>query len=112
LHYGLGIDTGGTYTDAVLLRGSDGMIVDSKKAFTTYPDLQIGISAVLDALDQELLSQVSLVSVSTTLSTNSLLEGRGTPVGLVLIAYRTASCRTGIPYPGSHSCARWSWSKR
>lgn len=85
MHYGLGIDTGGTYTDAVLLRGSDGMIVDSKKAFTTYPDLQIGISSVLDALDQELLSQVNLVSVSTTLSTNSLLEGTGTPVGLILI---------------------------
>ena len=33
MHYGLGIDAGGTYTDAVLIRGSDGVIVDSKKAF-------------------------------------------------------------------------------
>lgn len=67
------------------MRGSDGVVVDSKKAFTTYPDLQVGISAVLDSLDQELLHKVNLVSVSTTLSTNSLLEGTGTPVGLVLI---------------------------
>ena len=29
MHYGLGIDAGGTYTDAVILRGSDGKIVDS-----------------------------------------------------------------------------------
>ncbi|MGB3908395.1 MAG: hydantoinase/oxoprolinase family protein [Methanomethylovorans sp.] len=90
MHYGLGIDTGGTYTDAVLLRGTDGVIVDSKKALTTYPDLHTGISAVLDAIDQELLSQVNLVSVSTTLSTNSLLEGTGTPVGLVLIGQHPA----------------------
>jgi N-methylhydantoinase A/oxoprolinase/acetone carboxylase beta subunit len=106
LHYGLGIDTGGTYTDAVLLRGSDGMIVDSKKAFTTYPDLQMGISAVLDALDQELLSQVNLVSVSTTLSTNSLLEGTGTPVGLVLIGQHPADQEFPTPdlivVPGGH----------
>lgn len=59
--------------------------MDSKKAFTTYSDLQVGISRVLDSLDQELLHKVNLVSVSTTLSTNSLLEGTGTPVGLVLI---------------------------
>jgi N-methylhydantoinase A/oxoprolinase/acetone carboxylase beta subunit len=90
MHYGLGIDTGGTYTDAVLLRGSDGAVVDSKKAFTTYPDLQAGIRTVLDSLDQELLHKVNLVSVSTTLSTNSLLEGTGTPVGLILIGQHPA----------------------
>lgn len=106
MHYGLGIDTGGTYTDAVLLRGSDGVVVDSKKAFTTYPDLQIGISAVLDSLDQALLSQVNLVSVSTTLSTNSLLEGTGTPVGLVLIGQHPAEREFPTPdfivVPGGH----------
>jgi N-methylhydantoinase A/oxoprolinase/acetone carboxylase beta subunit len=106
LHYGLGIDTGGTYTDAVLLRGSDGIVVDSKKAFTTYPDLQVGISTVLDSLDQELLLQVNLVSVSTTLSTNSLLEGTGTPVGLVLIGQHPVEREFPTPdfivVPGGH----------
>ncbi|MCG8687192.1 MAG: hypothetical protein MI892_20100, partial [Desulfobacterales bacterium] len=85
MHYGLGIDAGGTYTDAVIVRGSDGAVVDSKKAFTTYPDLQKGIRNVLDALDQNLLKDVNLVSVSTTLSTNSLLEGTGASVGLILV---------------------------
>nr|WP_321498214.1 hydantoinase/oxoprolinase family protein [uncultured Methanolobus sp.] len=90
MHYGLGIDAGGTYTDAVLIRGSDGVIVDSKKAFTTYPDLQTGIKNVLDSLDQELLKNVNLVSVSTTLSTNSLLEGTGTSVALIIIGEKPA----------------------
>ncbi|MEZ5335320.1 MAG: hydantoinase/oxoprolinase family protein [Methanolobus sp.] len=90
MHFGLGIDAGGTYTDAVLIRGSDGAIVDSKKAFTTYPDLQEGIRNVLDKLDQELLKNVNLVSVSTTLSTNSLLEGTGTDVGLIIVGEQPA----------------------
>ncbi|WP_342304875.1 hydantoinase/oxoprolinase family protein [Methanolobus sp. ZRKC5] len=90
MHFGLGIDAGGTYTDAVLLRGSDGTIVDSKKAFTTYPDLQKGIKNVLDSLDQELLKDVNLVSVSTTLSTNSLLEGTGKAVGLIIVGEEPA----------------------
>ncbi|TQD29215.1 hydantoinase/oxoprolinase family protein [Methanolobus vulcani] len=90
MHFGLGIDAGGTYTDAVLIRGSDGAIVDSKKAFTTYPDLQTGIKNVLDSLDQELLKSVNLVSVSTTLSTNSLLEGTGTSVALIIIGEKPA----------------------
>jgi N-methylhydantoinase A/oxoprolinase/acetone carboxylase beta subunit len=85
MHYGLGIDAGGTYTDAVIIRGSDGAVVDSKKSFTTYPDLQEGIRSVLDSLDKEYLKDVNLVSVSTTLSTNSLLEGTGVPVGLITV---------------------------
>ncbi len=69
----------------VIIRGSDGAVVDTKKSFTTYPDLQRGIRKVLDSLDQEILKDVNLVSVSTTLSTNSLLEGTGAPVGLILV---------------------------
>ncbi len=79
------------------MRGSDGVVVDSKKAFTTYPDLQVGISMVLDSLDQDLLHKVNLVSVSTTLSTNSLLEGTGTPVGLVLIGQHPADLEFPTP---------------
>ncbi|MDI3539215.1 MAG: hypothetical protein PWR29_539 [Methanolobus sp.] len=85
MHYGLGIDAGGTYTDAVIVRGSDGAVVDSKKSFTTYPDLQEGIRKVLDSLDPQYLKDVNLISVSTTLSTNSLLEGTGASVGLILV---------------------------
>jgi N-methylhydantoinase A/oxoprolinase/acetone carboxylase beta subunit len=90
MHYGLGIDAGGTYTDAVIIRGSDGVIVDAKKAFTTYPDIQQGIKNVLDSLDSNYLKNVNLVSVSTTLSTNALLENTGRPVGVILVGEHPA----------------------
>jgi len=90
MHYGLGIDAGGTYTDAVIIRGSDGVIVDAKKAFTTYPGIQQGIKNVLDSLDSNYLKDVNLVSVSTTLSTNALLENTGRPVGLILVGEHPA----------------------
>jgi N-methylhydantoinase A/oxoprolinase/acetone carboxylase beta subunit len=85
MQYSLGIDAGGTYTDAVLIRDSDGVIVDSNKALTTYPDLLVGVKTVIDSLNPEYLENVELVSVSTTLSTNTILEGTGFPVALILI---------------------------
>jgi len=39
MQYSLGIDAGGTYTDAVILRDSDSKILDTSKAVTTYPNL-------------------------------------------------------------------------
>jgi len=85
MQYSLGIDAGGTYTDAVLIRDTDGAIVDSNKALTTYPDLHLGIKNVIDRLNPEYLKNIKLVSVSTTLSTNTILEGTGFPVALILI---------------------------
>ena len=83
--YGLGIDAGGTYTDSILIRKSDGKVVGSNKALTTYPDLLEGITNSIDGLDQEKLKLVTMVSVSTTLATNTILEKTGYPVGLILI---------------------------
>ncbi|MHC1576579.1 MAG: hydantoinase/oxoprolinase N-terminal domain-containing protein [Methanosarcinaceae archaeon] len=85
MNYSLGIDAGGSYTDAVLLRDSDETIIDSNKALTTYPDPLEGIRNAIDGIDQECLKDVKVVSVSTTLSTNTILEGTGFPVGLILI---------------------------
>ncbi|MFP4654882.1 MAG: hydantoinase/oxoprolinase N-terminal domain-containing protein [Methanohalobium sp.] len=85
MKYSLGIDAGGTYTDAVILRNSDEKIIETNKALTTYPDPITGISNALDGLDESYLKSVKTVSVSTTLSTNSILEGTGFPVGLILI---------------------------
>ena len=73
MQYSLGIDAGGTYTDAVLIRDTDGAIIDSNKALTTYPDLHPGIKNVIDGLNPEYLKNIKLVSVSTTLSTNTIL---------------------------------------
>ena len=82
----LGIDTGGTYTDAVLLDG-DRRVVASAKALTTRHDLTGGIGAVLAKLPAAILQDVVLVSLSTTLTTNSVVEGTGAPVCVLLPGY-------------------------
>ncbi|NBX43285.1 MAG: hydantoinase/oxoprolinase family protein, partial [Rhodobacteraceae bacterium] len=61
--------------------------VCAAKSLTTHQELSHGISAVLDQLPSDLLSQVRLVSLSTTLATNAVVEGRGTPVCLILAGY-------------------------
>ena len=82
----LGVDTGGTYTDAVLVDASD-QITASTKTLTTHHDLTIGIDNALLQLPTSSLEQVTLVSLSTTLATNAVVEGRGTPVCLLLAGY-------------------------
>ena len=84
--YFLGIDTGGTFTDAVLL-DADKKIVASAKSLTTRFDLSIGIGASLDKLPADWLTRVGLVSLSTTLTTNSVVEGKGSPVCVLLAGY-------------------------
>ena len=85
----LGFDTGGTYTDAVLYSPARG-IVASAKALTTRHDLSIGISgaarAVMDKAGAK-PSEIGLVSMSTTLATNALVEGQGGRVALVGIGF-------------------------
>ena len=85
MHFSLGIDAGGTYTDAVIVRDSDGAVVESSKALTTYPDPLPGMKNAIDKLDPGYLGDIKLVSVSTTLSTNTILESTGFPVGLIMV---------------------------
>lgn len=94
--YGLGIDAGGTYTDSVLIRKSDGKVVCSNKALTTYPDPLEGIKESIDGLDRDKLKLVTIVSVSTTLATNTILEKTGYPVGLILIGNYEIPADSGI----------------
>ncbi len=86
--YGLGIDAGGTYTDSVIVDLSDGRPVCGSKALTTRNDLSTGIRESLLNLDGRLLEQVSLASLSSTLATNAVVEGKGCRVGLVCIGKR------------------------
>jgi N-methylhydantoinase A/oxoprolinase/acetone carboxylase beta subunit len=89
----LGIDTGGTYTDAVLVDQDSGAVLAGAKALTTYHDLSVGIGeAVATAFGGQAVSpaDVSLVGLSTTLATNAIVEGRGGPVCLLLIGYDPA----------------------
>ncbi len=85
MQYSMGIDAGGTYTDSIIIRDSDGKVMDSNKALTTYPDLLEGIRNSIDGLEEKYLKDVKMVSVSTTLATNTILEKNGYPVGLILI---------------------------
>ena len=86
----LGVDTGGTYTDAVLIR-DERDVVASAKALTTRHDLAIGIGGAVEAVLAESgadVSEVGMASLSTTLATNALVEGQGGRVGLVYIGFR------------------------
>lgn len=85
--YQLGLDTGGTYTDAVLI-DDDQSVVATAKSLTTHEDLIRGLRGATHAVLNERLRPITLVSLSTTLATNALVEGRGRPVCLILIGYR------------------------
>lgn len=86
----LGIDTGGTYTDAALVDHDTGRVLTGAKALTTRHDLSIGIRQAVEAvLGRGVVSPdgIYLVALSTTLATNAIVEGQGRPVGLLLIGY-------------------------
>ncbi|MDB5553214.1 MAG: hydantoinase/oxoprolinase family protein [Rhizobium sp.] len=85
----LGIDTGGTYTDAVLFNPEEGVKARAK-ALTTRHDLSEGIrNAVENVLSETGIepSSIRLASLSTTLATNALVEGQGGRVCLVMIGF-------------------------
>ncbi|MCD6424641.1 MAG: hydantoinase/oxoprolinase family protein [Anaerolineales bacterium] len=85
--YILGIDTGGTYTDGVLIHNATREILKTTKTLTTKPDLSVGILAVLNDLLPADPTQIRAVVISTTLATNAIAEGKGQPVGLLLLGY-------------------------
>jgi N-methylhydantoinase A/oxoprolinase/acetone carboxylase beta subunit len=83
----LGIDTGGTYTDAVLLEYYSRRVLATHKSLTTRRDFSIGIEAVIDGIHIEDPGAIRMVSVSTTLATNAIAEGKGKRVALLLVGY-------------------------
>lgn len=82
---GLGIDAGGTYTDAVLFDFDTHRVLAKTKAPTTPWDYTVGIREALAGLDATLLERAGLVAVSTTLATNAIVEGRGQTTGLLVM---------------------------
>jgi len=82
----LGIDTGGTYTDTVILDVN--RVISKGKALTTHYNLTVGIKNSIEKLDKNLLNKTSSVILSTTLATNSIVELRRLEkVKEVLIGY-------------------------
>ena len=83
----LGIDTGGTYTDGVLLNYDSREVLATHKSLTTKRDFAIGIERVIEGIAIEDPSEIRMVSVSTTLATNAIAEGKGKRVALLLVGY-------------------------
>lgn len=98
--YLLGVDTGGTYTDAVVLDEGADAVVGSAKALTSRPDLAIGVGAAIDAAlaDAQVAPvDIAMVSLSTTLATNALVEGQGGRIALIAIGFDDADLqRAGL----------------
>ena len=86
----LGVDTGGTYTDAVLIR-DEKHVIASAKALTTKQDLAIGVGNAVERVLADTgidPGEIGLASLSTTLATNALVEGQGGRVALIFIGFR------------------------
>ena len=115
----LGVDTGGTYTDAVILDAGATTVLGKAKSLTTRADLSVGIGRAVDAAMAAAkvpAGDVAMVSLSTTLATNALVEGQGGRVALVFIGFDQADARRAglaealngdplIMLPGGHSHA-------
>ncbi|MDO5854085.1 MAG: hydantoinase/oxoprolinase family protein, partial [Thermoplasmata archaeon] len=91
---GLGFDTGGTYTDAVVMDLGTGEILGRSKSLTTRNDLSIGIRGAIEGFDRALLDSVDVVFLSSTLATNSVVEGKGCRVGLIVMGSRVTGHTT------------------
>ena len=107
----LGIDTGGTFTDGVIFNLDSKKVEAATKVETTRHNLTLAINRCLDNLIDELkkknknqvnIGQIKMVSLSTTLATNAIVEGQGAEVGLIQIGFEP---RQGLPTPYHTSIA-------
>lgn len=80
----LGLDVGGTFTDAVIIDGH--RVVSSAKRRTTKDNLMQGIGEALDAvLDSCDTSKIEQVTLSTTVVTNTIVEKKEQVVDLYVV---------------------------
>lgn len=78
----IGIDTGGTYTDLVAVRGEERRIA---KVPSTPPRFEQGIVASISAAAIP-LTEVDLIAHGTTVATNAVITGTGAPTALLTTA--------------------------
>jgi N-methylhydantoinase A/acetophenone carboxylase len=88
--YTLSIDTGGTFTDGFV---SDAVRSAQVKVDTTPHDLTLGFAACVEAAAEAVgedvpafLSALGTLHFSSTIATNTIVERRGAPVGLIVTA--------------------------
>lgn len=80
----LGLDVGGTFTDAVIIDGH--RVVATAKRRTTKDNLMNGIGEALDAvLEGYDTSNIEQVTLSTTVVTNTIVEEKEQPVDLYVV---------------------------
>ncbi len=94
----LGLDTGGTYTDAVLFDPARGVLA-AAKSLTTKHDLAIGLAGAMGGVLGETHQgqEIDMVGLSTTLATNAIVEGHASPICLLLAGYEPAALdRAGL----------------
>lgn len=88
---GIGIDTGGTYTDAVVYDMDTKQVLSEGKSLTTKAHLEDGIAAALDSLDAEAVRRAELLALSTTLATNACVEDKGSRARLLFIGIQEST---------------------
>lgn len=91
--YGIGIDTGGTCTDAIIYDLDEKKVLTSCKSATTHNKLEVGIENSIKKLPRELVDKAEFLSLSTTLATNACVEGKGGRVCLIFIGVKEQTVR-------------------
>jgi N-methylhydantoinase A/oxoprolinase/acetone carboxylase beta subunit len=71
----------------VLLDYDSREVLATRKSLTTKRDFAIGIEQVIEGIAIEDPSEIRMVSISTTLATNAIAEGKGKRVALLLVGY-------------------------
>lgn len=103
MRLGIGIDTGGTYTDAVLYDYDTQSVLASAKAPTTHANLATGITEALAQLPAARFAEVGIAALSTTLATNACVEDKGGRARLLLLGVDEAGTaarggESGLPH--------------
>ena len=120
----IGIDTGGTFTDAVVVPAATGRLAPAGqgKALSTPGNLIAGALASIHAAatdlgltTSEVLSQAESVDYATTVGLNALLTGSGAPIGLITtegfeatLPVARASKVAGLSPAEATEAVRWS----
>jgi N-methylhydantoinase A len=88
MKYQIGLDTGGTFTDCVVVDQA-GMVIESK-SFTTPDDLSIGVLKALEEAAKQLglsleqmLADTRRLIYGSTIGVNTLIQRQGASTGLI-----------------------------
>jgi N-methylhydantoinase A len=88
MRWRVGIDTGGTFTDFVLLEEATGRVLTAKCASTPKDPAHAFVTGLMDTLAREGIGADALGGIfhGTTVATNAILEGKTGLTGLITTA--------------------------